>query len=191
VPLVLLAVLIGVPLVGAAVTTNYLVIRNVIFAVPLAFMLVAAGCAYTERRAVGTAVIAALCAIGLAIAVAVPLTVRLHNADWRSAIRMLSSPPVARVWVFLDRFQSTPISEVYLPRALAFDTGAATVSEVDVIGTPKFPGTTAAAIVPGFSLVEHRSYRGLSLSVFRAARPLAVSAATFRVFDARVVRTGP
>jgi mannosyltransferase len=190
VPAGLFAVLIGVPLAGAVVTTNYLVIRNVIFAVPLGFMLVAAGCAYAARRAVGVAVITALCAIGLAIAVAVPLTVKLHNADWRGAIRMLSTPPAARVWVFLDRFQSTPISEVYLPGAHAFDAGTATVSEVDVIGTPKFPGTLVPAFLPGFPLVERHSYRGLSVSVFRAARPLPVSAATFRVFDARIVTTG-
>lgn len=190
-PLVLLAVLVGVPLAAAVVTTNYLVIRNVIFAVPLGLMLVAAGCAYAARRAVGVAVIAALCAIGLAIAVAIPLTVKLHNADWRGAIRALSSPPANRVWVFLDRFQSTPISEVYLPRARAFDTGADTVSEIDLIGTPKFPGTTVPAIVPGFALVERSSYRGLSVSVFRATRPLPVSATTFHVFDARVVTTGP
>jgi hypothetical protein len=92
--------------------------------------------------------------------------------------------------VFLDRFQSTPISEVYLPAARTFDAGSATVSEVDFIGTPKFPGTTVPAFLPGFPLVERRSYRGLSLSVFRAARPLPVSASEFRVFDARVVSAG-
>jgi len=85
VPLALLAVLIGLPLAGAIVSTNYLVIRNVIFAVPLMLMLVAAGCAYAARPALGAAVVGGLCAIGLSIAVAVPLTVKLHNADWRGA----------------------------------------------------------------------------------------------------------
>jgi hypothetical protein len=188
VPLVLLVVLIGVPLAGAVVTTNYLVIRNVIFAVPLVFMLVAAGCAYFAREAIGAAIIAAICAIGLAIAIAVSLTPSLQRADWRGAIHMLASPPAPRVWVFLDRFQSTPISTVYLPHAhpIAATTSAATI---DIVGTPGYPGTNATP-PPGFTLASRQTFRGLSLSVFRAPRPVVVTATDFDGFNARVVTTG-
>jgi mannosyltransferase len=190
VPLVLLVASIGVPLAGAVVTTNYVVIRNVIFAVPLVFMLVSAGCAYHARSGLGTAVVAALSAIGLAIAIAVPLTPSLQRADWRDAIHMLASPPVPRVWIFLDRFQSTPISTVYLPHAHPLGDAITFASEVDIIGTPGYPGTTAAA-PPGFTLASRQIYRGLSLSVFRAPRPVPVTATDFDGLDARVVTTGP
>ncbi len=190
VPLALLAVLIGVPLAGAIFSTNYLVIRNVIFGVPLVFMLVAAGCAYAARPALGAAVIAALCAIGLAIAVAVPLTVKLHNADWRNAIKLLSAPPGPRIWVFFDRFQSTPISEVYLPNAQPLGDRTADTIEVDTIGTPHFPGTNVPPnFLPGFTLTKRESYRGLSLSVFRASHPVPLTGADFRGFDAHVITT--
>jgi mannosyltransferase len=187
VPLVLLVVLIGVPLAGALVTTNYIVIRNVIFAVPLVFMLVAAGCAYFAREAIGAAIIAAICAIGLAIAVAIPVTPSLERADWRGAIQMLASPPAPRVWVFLDRFQSTPVSTVYLPHARPLITASATT--IDVVGTPGYAGTNAAP-PPAFTLASRQTYRGLSLTVFRAPRAITVSAADFDGFNARVVTTG-
>ncbi len=191
VPFALLVLLIGVPLAGAIVSTNYLVIRNVIFAVPLVSMLVAAGYAHSARPALGAAIVGALCAIGLAIAVAVPLTVKLHNADWRNAVKMLSAPAGPRIWVFFDRFQSTPISEVYLPNAHPLGGRTAEAIEVDTIGTPHFPGTNVPPnFLPGFTLTERKPYRGLSLSVFRATHPVALSGADFRGFDARVVTTG-
>jgi hypothetical protein len=190
VPAVLLVVLLGVPLAGALVSTNYLVIRNVIFAVPLVFMLVAAGCAYAGRSELGIALAAAICAIGLAIAIAVPLTPALQRNDWRGAIAHLASPPGPRVWVFLDRFQSTPVSTVYLPDARPLGSGATPTVEIDIVGTVGYPGTATPPPAPGFSLVERRVYGGLSISRFRAPHPVALTADAFRSFNARVVTTG-
>jgi len=103
---------------------------------------------------------------------------------------MLSDPAGPRVWVFFDRFQSTPISEVYLPQAQPLGDRTADAGEVDMIGTPHFPGTNVPDFLPGFTLTEREIYRGLSLTVFRAARPVPLPGADFRLFDARVVTTG-
>ena len=189
VPCGLLLALIGLPLLVAVVGTNYLVIRNVIVAIPLGLMLVAAGCVSAPRVAVGVAIAGAICAIGLAIVIAVPLTPHLQRADWRGTIRALSEPPGPRVWVFLDRFDSTPISEVYLPDGRPLGPTPVAVRELDVIGRPGFPGTSAPSALPGFSLVSRRVSHGLSASRFRATAPVTVSMSAFRGLDARVVTT--
>ena len=189
VPCGLLVALIGLPLLVAVVGTNYVVIRNVIVAIPLGLMLVAAGCVSAPRGAAGLWLAGAICAIGLAITIAVPLTPDLQRADWRGTIRALTTSPGARVWVFLDRFDSTPISEVYLPDGRPLGATPVAVRELDVIGRPGFPGTSAPSGVPGFSLVSRSVARGLSVTRFRATPPVMVSISALRALDARVVTT--
>jgi hypothetical protein len=101
---------------------------------------------------------------------------------------MLASPPTPRVWIFLDRFQSTPVSTVYLPNAHPLG-ATASVTTIDIVGTPGYPGTNAAP-PPGFTLASRETYRGLSLSVFRAPHPVAVTPTDFDGRNARVVTTG-
>jgi mannosyltransferase len=189
-PAVLLAALIVVPLAGAAVATNYVVIRNVIVAVPLGLMLVAAGCTARAPARLGATIAAGLGAIGLAIVIAVPLTPALQRSDWRGAIRVLASGPAPRVWVVLDRFDNTPVSTIYLPHAVTLGATPAPVSQIEVIGGAGYPGALTAAPVPGFTLVERRAFRGLEISRFTAAHAIGVTAADFSRFNARVVTTG-
>ena len=188
--LVLLAALTALPLAVALVATNFFVIRNVIVAVPLGFMLVAAGLSATSNARIGVALGAAICAIGLAIAIAVPLTPSLQRENWKGAIADLASPAAPRVWVFLDRFDSTPVSTVYLPRATPLGATPTPAREIDVVGRAGYPGTSTGPPVPGFALVERRFLTGkLTISRFRAATAIMVNAAEFREFNARVVAT--
>ncbi len=190
VPLALLTVLIACPLAVALVSTNYLDIRNVIVAVPLGLMLVAAGCSATSNPKTGVALTAGLCIIGLAIVIAVPLTPALQRENWRGAIAQLASPAAPRVWVFLDRFDSTPVSTVYLPRATPLGASPAPAREIDIVGRVGYPGTSAGPPAPGFRLVERRVVGGrLSISRFRAPHAILVTSADLRQFDARVVTT--
>ena len=61
---------------------------------------------------------------------------------------------------------------------------------IDIVGTPGYPGTNTTP-PPGFTLASRQTFRGLSLSVFRAPRVVTLTAADFDGFNARVVATGP
>jgi hypothetical protein len=95
------------------------------------------------------------------------------------------------VWVFLDRFDSTPVSTLYLPRAVPLGVNPASASEIDIVGRVGYPGTSTGPPVPGFRLIERRVHDGkVSIERFRASHPTLVTAAEFRQFDGRVVTTG-
>jgi uncharacterized membrane protein len=187
--LLLAGVLVAAPLAYAVLATNYLDIRNVIVAVPLALMAVAAGFS-AAAPPLANALMAAVCAVGLAIALAVPLTPALQREDWRGAIARLSAPALPRVWVFLDRFDSTPVSAVYLPHAANLGATATPVREVDILGRVGYPGTSTGTPIPDFRLIERRVLAGkLAIERFRASHAIPVTDAQFGQFNARVVTT--
>jgi mannosyltransferase len=186
-PFGLLAASIGVPLAIALVGPNYVAIRNVILAVPLGWAIVAAGFASAHSSRLRMVLVTCTCTIGCGIAIAVPLTPSMQRADWRGAIKALDSPPASRVWVFLDRFDSAPISSSYLPQAVPLSSTAVLTSEIDLVGRVGFPNVLKSSLVPGFRLVDRRLIGGLWISRFRAPRLIALTYPEFRDLDAWVV----
>jgi mannosyltransferase len=186
-PIALLAVSVGLPFALAVVGTNYVVIRNLILAVPLGYAIVAAGLAVAPDRRMRWMLVGAFCGVSFAISVAVALTPSMQRNDWRDATRALAAGRAARVWVFLDRFDSKPVSSIYVPRTVPLGSSPVGADEIDLLGRASFPNVTPPSVVPGFTLVERRLIGGLWISRFRAPRLIELSGADFRGFDAWVV----
>jgi mannosyltransferase len=123
---------------------DVLITRNLIELWLPAAIVVAAGCAAESGRAapIGTAIAGALCAIGLAAAIAVAVTPSMQRPDWPGVARILGSEPPSgqsRV-ILIQRFETLLPLKLYLPR-LARLRSPATVTELDVISmrSPRQP----------------------------------------------------
>jgi hypothetical protein len=100
----------GVALVLILSGFDVLITRNLIELWLPAAIVVAAGCSAPSgvRARMGVAVAGALCAVGLAAAVAVAVTPSMQRPDWPGVARILgSAPPPGRSRVILiQRFQT-------------------------------------------------------------------------------------
>jgi 4-amino-4-deoxy-L-arabinose transferase-like glycosyltransferase len=186
-PIALLVVSIGVPVAIAVVATNYVVTRNVILDVPLGLAIIAAGIAAAPRAAARVGLTCAICGIGCAIIIAVPLTPAMQRPDWRDAIRAFASPAGPRLWVFLDRFDSTPIARVYLPNAQPLLSTPVPARELVVVGTIPATSSLTTSPVAGFELVELRVIGGLRIFRFSAVHARKLSLDSFNGADAWIV----
>jgi mannosyltransferase len=115
---------------------DVLITRNLIELWLPAAIVVAAGCSAASgvSARIGIAIAAALCAIGLAAAIAVAVTPSRQRPDWPGLARILGSEPApgqSRA-ILIQRFQTLLPLQLYLPR-LARLRSATAVSELDVI----------------------------------------------------------
>ena len=119
--------------------------------------------------------------------VAVALTPALQRQNWRGAIHDAEQGTGLHAYMFLDRFDATPISETYLSVGGPIPTTGAAVSEIDFIGQRNFPGSTTGPPVAGFTPASSGDYSGLTSKRFRSTHPVTVTPADFAGFNARVV----
>jgi hypothetical protein len=172
-----------------------LITRNAIELWLPAAIVVAAACAAQSGRAalIGTAIAGALCAIGLAAAIAVAVTPSMQRPDWPGVARILGSepPPGQSRVILIQRFRTLLPLKLYLPR-LARLRSAAPVTEVDVISmrSPHRPlcwwgaecNLIASPMQPHYAIAGMRtaSVRHVGQFTIRrlvAARPVTITAA--------------
>jgi mannosyltransferase len=174
---------------------DVLITRNLIELWLPAAIVVAAGCAASSgvSARIGVGIAGALCAIGLAAAIAVAVTPSMQRPDWPGVARILGSEPApaqSRV-ILIQRFQTLLPLKLYLPR-LARLRSATAVTELDVISmrSPRQPlcwwgaecNLIASPMQPGYAIPGMRTawIRHVGQFTIRrlvAARPVTITAA--------------
>jgi mannosyltransferase len=155
------------PLALALVGIDYFNARNVISAWLLIAAAVGSGFGAAKAGKPGLVAAACLCAVSLAITVAVEVDAKLQRADWRDVAGAL---PRGRV----DRAIVTPFigddpMKYYLPGLRRMPSRGAAVCEVDLVGWPKAAFRTPGPPAAGLSEFEQRKIATLSLVRFRSA----------------------
>lgn len=153
---------VALPLLAALAGEDYLNTRNVLPALVPLLAALAVACASSDRPRLGAALLAGLCAISLAIVVAVNVDAGYQRPDWRGLARALGPGPVrgARALVVAPANGELAL-RYYRPAIRTLGPAGAAVREVDVIAVagsrdpgaaPQLPalvGTTLA--VTGFA----------------------------------------
>ena len=119
------------PVILAALGADYLITRNVLVAWLPAAVVLAAGFAASRARLLGTAGAAALCALGLALVIAVESDSRYQREDWRGVARALGPATVPRAIVVSPLGGAAGI-EAYMPHARVFPQAYLPVRQIDV-----------------------------------------------------------
>jgi len=173
---VALVVLVG-PVVASLVGANLVASRNVIAAWPLAAIVAGAGLGAAGARRIGAALALALCAIMLAIDVAVPLDERLQRDDWEELVALVRPLGREEVVAVLRGFDNSRVA-YYLPGGGEPPAaGAVRVRDLYVVGHQNTMAAflTAAAGV-GFTPVRQEANGTLRLALLRAPSPVALPA---------------
>ncbi len=173
-------VALGVPLVLSLVGIDYLITRNLIEGWLPAMMVVAAGLGVRGAPRAGAVTTAALCAVMLAVLVAVEANPAYQRSDWRGAARTLGPPPsVGRALVVSPAAGSDALG-LYAPGLQVMGPGFVRVSEIDVVATAQHAeGQTPAPPrprffvppPPGFVGVQAKFAETYSLLRYRSVDP--------------------
>jgi mannosyltransferase len=159
--------------------------RNVIAAwVPCA-VTIAIGLGLTRAPRAGAALGACLCAISLAVIVAINALPGYQRDDWRAAARALPATTAGRVIVSTEN-ASLPLS-IYLPATSPFAGASVSTRELDFIalrtrrtGRSPLPPVVPTSPPPGFRPAGGRRSETYAVARFLAPRPVSVSVATLR-----------
>jgi hypothetical protein len=137
----LAAVALALPVLAAALGEDHLITRNVVFVLPLACALAAAGLAAAAARAPRIAVLAlgAACAAGIATIAGVTTSDKLQRDDWRAAAQALG--PITAPRIVVTAPGSYVALHYYLPALAPATTPTFTTAEIDYITLPvRLPG---------------------------------------------------
>ncbi len=159
--------------------------RNVIAAwIPLA-ILIAAGLGVRRSPRAGTAIGLMLCSLFLAVVLATNLIPGYQRDDWRGIARSLPARSSERVIVGQE-FASAPLS-IYRGPMHAVRSASVTTREIAFVAlrVRRTGRSPAPAVVPtsppsGFTLASVHRSESFAVSIFRAPRPVSVSAASLR-----------
>jgi hypothetical protein len=155
----------GIPVVLALLGLDYLITRNLIGAwVPVALVLSFGG-AVSGGRA-GSALVAALCALGLVATVGIDVDARFQRDDWRGAAATV--PAAVRTALVVTPGSGRIPLAYYLRRSLPLGAAGTPVSLVEVIGlgarsvgapasAPRLPAYPLGLAGFGPAAVERRS----------------------------------
>jgi predicted secreted protein len=162
--------------------------RNMIAAwVPCA-VLVAIGLGATRAPRAGAWLGACLCALSLAVIVAVNAIPGYQRDDWRGAARALPPQRGDRVIVSQED-ASIPLS-IYLPATSAFAGSSVATRELDFIalrtrrtGRSPLPPAVPTTLLRGFRLAGIRRSEAFAVSRFVAPRSTSLSVAVLRRFS--------
>jgi 4-amino-4-deoxy-L-arabinose transferase-like glycosyltransferase len=131
-----------VPLVLAAAGADYVITRNMLAAlVPLLIVLAAGFGAHAAGR-LGIAGAAALCALSVALVVAVPLDARYQRSDWRAIAEVLGPAPASRA-IVVSPASDTAALEHYLGPSRRLGSTGFPYREVWVVGLASQPSSTS------------------------------------------------
>ena len=164
------------PVALAAAGADYVIARNMIAVVVPAAIFVAAG--YTARPA-GVIAAALLCALSLAISLAVAADPRYGRTDWRGAARELQRTRAVRAIVATPTI-AADLWRPYLAGLREPSRATVRVDEVDVVALATQGGFSAAAVHPprtppraapsGFRLVSAKRTSTFVLVRYRSPR---------------------
>jgi mannosyltransferase len=188
------ALLPALALVGLGL--DYLITRNVIFAVVPLVVFVAIGLAALRARWAAAAAAVALAALGVAATVRVDTSAALQRPDWRVVAHALGPDLHARAIVVAGSYRGRPV-KTYLPHTGFMTQPAPAVREIDVIGMrgPReagcwwgaecnLPDATPDTRPParGFHLLSRQRAGNFTIARFGSATPVAFDtcSATFR-----------
>jgi 4-amino-4-deoxy-L-arabinose transferase-like glycosyltransferase len=171
------------PFAAALVHADYLNTRNALPAlVPLAAALGVA-CGASRSRPLGTTLLAGLCALSVAIAVAVAADASYQRPDWSGLSRALGRQPFARA-IVISPANGEAALRFYRRGLRTMSPQGTLVREVDVVavagstrpgGAPKLPSQFGTALgVPGFGPPQRIVTPAYELLRFRAAVPTPV-----------------
>jgi len=173
----------GVPVVLALAGSDYVIARNAILAIVPGAICLATG--YALNR-LGLAVAGALCALGLAITLAVSLDDRYGRTDWRGAAERLERPTAERA-IVVTPFMSRQLWAPYLPGLEEPAGDAVLVREIAAIGLateegfnltgPVEPPPPHAAPPPGFRVERIEETPTYTLVLYGSPVPQRVSLA--------------
>jgi hypothetical protein len=177
----LTAVALLLPVLAALAGEDHLITRNVIAALPLACVLVAAGLAAAARRAPRrtAAALAVACLAGAVTIAGVARSPDLQRDDWRAAVRSLGPIEAPRLIV------ATPLSALvplryYLPRLRRATPPQFTTAEIDQIALPsRAPGRRPQPPRPrrpveparGYTLASRTDGETFTVLRWRSSRP--------------------
>jgi len=172
------AVGVALPLVAALLGADYLNARNLLPALIPLLAALAVGCAVSDAPRLGGALLAALCALSLAIVVVVARDAQYQRQDWRGLAHALGSDDAARALVITPANGELAL-RYYLPGLRMMGGAGARVDEVDVVtvaGSPDpgkapelSPLSGPALGVPGFGRPRETRTGTYALLRFRAA----------------------
>jgi mannosyltransferase len=184
VPLALAVLVVVLALALAVSGLDFLLTRNLIVAwLPLA-IVVALGAATPGQGRLGIALAGTLCALGVAMVVAVASDVRYQRDDWRGAARAIASLPGGPRAVLVTPADGDGPLSLYLPGTRHLH-ALSVVSEVDLLsvarrapGKPLRPPRppTPPPPAPGFATLSRVQAETFTLVRYRASPPAPVSA---------------
>jgi mannosyltransferase len=168
-------VALGLPLALKLVGEDYFYSRNLIGAwIPLA---AAVGAAATVRW-IGPAVLAAVCAVFLALNIVIDTEPRLQRADWRGVSRAIG--PAPRLRVIVAPKEGRHALTYYLARAREVPEGPVVVAEIDLLGRSRAPGPRFGSMPTGFHLISRLHRARFYFLRYVSSRPERVTADQLR-----------
>ncbi len=175
-----------------------LITRNIIALWLPAAVAVTGGLAADRTRALGLAVTAALCSIGIFATVGIALDRNLQRPDWRYVARALGPPPAAGRAILIQHYAYLLPLSLYLPRMRVLR-APERVSQIDVVSmsSPQQPlcwwGAACNLIpsrmqrsysIPGFHAIGRRRVLQFTILTLASGGPRAITrrevAATLR-----------
>jgi hypothetical protein len=124
----------GVPLVLALAGLDYFLTRNLIAAWVATTIVIAAGLGARAAGRAGIAAAAAMCALSLALVIAVSASPAHHRSDWRGAAEALGPiPQSARALVITPAPFGADALVTYSPDIVFLPPGPVGVGEIDVV----------------------------------------------------------
>lgn len=177
---------VALPLLAAPVGADYLNARNVLPALVPLLAALGAGFGASRLPRAGTALLAALCALSLAIVVTVAADREYQRADWRGLADALGTSGEARALVISPANGELAL-RYYRPGLVLMGPEGATVGEVDVVGVatsrdpgaaPELPALVGTTLAVGGFAPEPDSTRTESYAILRfpaaGGEPVAV-----------------
>ena len=171
------AVGIALPLVAALAGADYLNTRNLLPALIPLLAALAVGCAAPEARRTGSAVLAGLCALSLAIVVTVAVDEQYQRQDWKGLADALGRSDGTRALVVSPANGELAL-RYYRPGLRTMAPEGAAVREVDVVAVagspdpgkaPELPAQVGTALgVQGFGLPQRTRTETYALLRFAA-----------------------
>ena len=165
---------VALPLVLVAVGVDYFNARNALAALVPAAVAVAIGLASPSGQGLRLAVAGGLCALWVAVVVAVAVDRDLQREDWRGLAERLEADHGERVLVVTPTFGFVPLS-LYLPAVPRLPASGAPVHEllvIDVAASPAEPPSLAPH--PRFTLRERATTPSWSLGRYASTRAVTV-----------------
>ena len=162
----------GLPFVIGLFGDNYLAARNVLGLWPLLAVLIALGAAAVPR--VGGPLVGVICAISVAIVIAVALDEDLQRDDWRGIV---ASADDAQAVLVVNRQENASVVRYYLDGERP---GNAPVAGLAVVGRPtESPAFSAVPPAPGFAPGARHDIRAISSIRFTSPVPAPLPPAPY------------